>query len=689
MSDAFFKRMAEIVEANLGNEQFGVEDLVREIGLSRSQVHRKLHEATGQSISQFIREIRLQRAQELLVDGTGTASEIAFKVGFGSPTYFNKCFVEHFGYTPGEAKSKAASTSIQSNRNTHPQPHKSRLLIISALILILVSTIWIINKKILSSNVPADGTKDIKKNAIAVLYFDNISGDPSQDYLSDGVTDEIISRLTMIRGLRIPGISSVKPFKTKSIPLSEIANQLDVDIILEGSVKKSGSKLRITARLIDVPNNLTLWTEVYERNYATSDIFEIQSSIATSVARRFQLIAPPGIGSTRPPTQSIEAYDLFLRATTHTFPWGIGMPVNQLELAESQLKQAIKIDPEFARAYLDLATIFNFKYLATPEGKTKKDSIRTLVKTAIAKDPYLVEGYIELASITSSETHAANFLSAHNNLNDSTWRLLKKAYDLDPVKGLLGFGVLFSTMGNWPTSVQCFNEVIRISPDNSVALRSKAVIFASMNLPDSSQKYLALAEKSDPTSPGLAFDEIMSISLMMHKYVLNESYVKFHERVARYFQEDQQAIDYRMGIAYLFGRRYLDAEKYYKTSGYRDMDVGLLLLKTGRVDSGKLVLKQALEVRNRMKERTFLFDFVRIYAVLGQNKEAVSYLKKSISAGFRDLGWIVNDPFMDYLRDDPEYKAVLGELLDYNKRMFDEIKDLENETFDVEQLRTK
>src|SRR5688572_10860054 len=148
ISDAFFKKMAEIVEANLGNEQFGVEDLVREIGLSRSQVHRKLHEATGQSISQFIREIRLQRAHELLVDGAGTASEIAFSVGFGSPTYFNKCFVEHFGYTPGEAKDRASSTSALSNRKNLFQPGKRRLLIIGALTLGLIAVIWFIYEKI-------------------------------------------------------------------------------------------------------------------------------------------------------------------------------------------------------------------------------------------------------------------------------------------------------------------------------------------------------------------------------------------------------------------------------------------------------------------------------------------------------------------------------------------------------------
>lgn len=677
--------MAEVVEANMGNEQFGVEDLVREIGLSRSQVHRKLHEATGQSISQFIREIRLQRAHELLVDGVGTASEIAFKVGFGSPTYFNKCFVEYFGYTPGEAKDKGSSKLSTSHRKDIPEKGNQRFYIIGAIVFALIALVWLISEK--GSGKNSSGTKDIKKNAIAVLYFDNISGDPSQDYLSDGVTDEIISRLSTIRGLRIPGISSVKPFKTKSIPLSEIASQLNVDIILEGSVNKSGDRIRINARLVDVRNNHTLWTEVYERNYETSEIFAIQSSIATSVARRFQLMSTPGIESSKPPTQNIEAYDLFLRATSHVMAWGVGMPTSRHALSASQLKRAIKIDPGFAMAYLELARIYNYEYLLTPEGVTKKDSIRMLVEVAIATDPNLAEGYIELASIASSDTRATNFLVSRSKLNDSAWTLLRRAYDLDTIKGLLGFGNLFLSTGNWADAVRCYNEVIRISPGQSVALRSKAIIFGNMDLPDSSQKYLSVAQKSDPTNPGLAFDEVMNISLMMHKYVLNKNYGKFRERVVRYFQDDQQSIDYRMGLAYLFGREFGEAEKYYKTSGYRDMDVGLLLLKTGRVDSGRLVLKQALELRNRMKERVFLFDLVRIHAALGHNKEAVSYLRKTISEGFRDLGWINNDPFIDYIKDDPEYKAILAELMDYNSKMLTEIENLENEPFSVEQLR--
>ncbi|MFY0607035.1 MAG: helix-turn-helix transcriptional regulator [Cyclobacteriaceae bacterium] len=108
MNEVLLSKLNEVVMANLQNEQFSVEDLASEAAFSRSHLHRKLNQLTGQSISQFIREIRLNEGMKLLKKEVGTVSEIAFKVGFGSNTYFIKCFHEHFGFSPGEVKKKVA-----------------------------------------------------------------------------------------------------------------------------------------------------------------------------------------------------------------------------------------------------------------------------------------------------------------------------------------------------------------------------------------------------------------------------------------------------------------------------------------------------------------------------------------------------------------------------------------------------
>ena len=106
LDQAFIRKLTQIVLDNLQNENFGVNDLAREAGMSRSVIHHRLRVIKRQNISQFIREIRLKRAMELLQQQAGAASDITFKVGFGSPSYFNKCFHEYYGCTPGEAKKR-------------------------------------------------------------------------------------------------------------------------------------------------------------------------------------------------------------------------------------------------------------------------------------------------------------------------------------------------------------------------------------------------------------------------------------------------------------------------------------------------------------------------------------------------------------------------------------------------------
>ena len=123
MDRAFLQKLNSAVFANLNNEQFGAEDLANEVGLSRSQIHRKLQKINGKSITQFIREIRLQEAHRLLEEEAGTASEISCKVGFSSPTYFNRCFSEYYGYPPGEVKNKKKEISTY-NKQTENEEAK-------------------------------------------------------------------------------------------------------------------------------------------------------------------------------------------------------------------------------------------------------------------------------------------------------------------------------------------------------------------------------------------------------------------------------------------------------------------------------------------------------------------------------------------------------------------------------------
>ena len=221
MDKTFIKKLSDILENNLENEQFGVNELAESIGLSRSQLHRKLNALTGKSSSQFIREYRLQRAMIMLQNNVATASEIAYSVGFGSPTYFNTCFSEYYGYPPGEVKYRNSSTEIGNNgipgtnhvENTNPTKStselksklaKQRLIIASVLILTLVIGITYLayNSKAISNTQSQESVVSNDKS-IAVLPFKNLSDNVENQYFADGVMDDILNHLSAIQDFKV------------------------------------------------------------------------------------------------------------------------------------------------------------------------------------------------------------------------------------------------------------------------------------------------------------------------------------------------------------------------------------------------------------------------------------------------------------------------------------------------------
>ena len=147
MKEAFLQRLTEIIEQNLTNERFSVEDLAREMGMSYTKLYRLLKSTTQQTISQFIRQVRLKKANEMLVNEDITASEVAYKVGFGSPTYFNKCFHDFYGYAPGEFRKRELNNEkkLQKLRIINQSIRRNLVFILILILLLIVSALFYIN----------------------------------------------------------------------------------------------------------------------------------------------------------------------------------------------------------------------------------------------------------------------------------------------------------------------------------------------------------------------------------------------------------------------------------------------------------------------------------------------------------------------------------------------------------------
>ncbi|MDX9773720.1 MAG: helix-turn-helix domain-containing protein [Bacteroidales bacterium] len=351
--------MEELVIANLSREDFDVAELAREAGMSRSSIHRRLQKLLNQNASQFIREIRLKKAMEMLGKGVGTASEIAYRVGFGSPAYFTKCFHEYYGYPPGEAKKriieeKAEEKGIYSDVQeaaVDKLPSRRKLIIILssvaavalALALMLTGDTWA-------------RTKDM---SIVVLPFKNLSSNPDNQYMADGIMEDILNSLYHISDLRVISRTTSEHFRDTDLTSGEISRQLNARNVLEGSVRRQDDKVRITVQLIDGKKEKHIWSENYDREL--TDMLGLQGEIAKQVAGKLDAVITKNerkqIGET--PTANPEAWDYYLRAR---FLLHRANDVQRFDISSEGLKASLKYyemaiaaDSSFAEAYAGLA----------------------------------------------------------------------------------------------------------------------------------------------------------------------------------------------------------------------------------------------------------------------------------------------------------------------------------------------
>jgi TolB-like protein/Tfp pilus assembly protein PilF len=187
---------------------------------------------------------------------------------------------------------------------------------------------------------------DVINRSIAVLPFVNMSADPEQEYFSDGLSEEILNLLAQIRELKVSGRTSSFSFKGKDTPIPEIGQLLGVAHVLEGSVRKSGDRLRITAQLIETASGFHLWSETYDRDM--QDIFVIQTEIAGSISQalKMSLLGPDQAAPVAQKVASLPAYDLFLQARRLIQ----GRTRSELEAARGLLDEALALDPDYAAA---------------------------------------------------------------------------------------------------------------------------------------------------------------------------------------------------------------------------------------------------------------------------------------------------------------------------------------------------
>lgn len=366
--------------------------------------------------------------------------------------------------------------------------------------------------------------------SLAVLPLSNLTGDPQQDYFADGMTDALITDLAKIRSLKVISRTSVMQFKDAKKPLPEIARALGVDGILEGSVQRSGGRVRITAQLIRGPTDTHLWSESYERD--THDVLTLQAEVAQAVARQIKVVLTPEESSHLARARPVNpvAYELYLEGQYHYYKWR----PDEFQKAIAYFQKAIEADPTWAPAYAGLADSYGFLWmegsLPPQEALPKFDAA---LRTALEIDDTLPEVRYTLAVSAfyyrwdwgEAEREFKRALALNPNLAEAryeyAWFLTsmgrfdeglteaKRAVERDPlsVTANLALGSMYYMARQYDQAISQFRHAIELEPNDPRGYGFLAGTYEQMGL----YKEAVTARQKAMTLSGAQPEEVASL----------------------------------------------------------------------------------------------------------------------------------------------------------------------------------
>jgi TolB-like protein/Tfp pilus assembly protein PilF len=317
----------------------------------------------------------------------------------------------------------AATPSAGTAPAGHPKGLRDRILlatvltvVAAALVYFIADKVWLSKRTTVAVTEPVQSSPDAAggsptrprsaapeftppPHSIAVLPFVNMSGDPKQDYFSDGLSEELLNSLVAIRDLQVAARTSSFTFKGKNDDVADIAHKLNVGAILEGSVRKDGNRVRITAQLINASTGFHLWSQTYDRDL--KNVLALQTEIATAVTKALQatLLADAAATIEIGGTQNPAAFDAYLRGKNLA---GMGLSEEQLLARMAAFGEAIRLDPKFAKAYVGAADAqmgYAGNYAPGPEVRSWNQRARENAEEAIALAPELGEAHVSMGFV--------------------------------------------------------------------------------------------------------------------------------------------------------------------------------------------------------------------------------------------------------------------------------------------------
>ncbi|HEX7425019.1 MAG TPA: protein kinase [Terriglobales bacterium] len=453
-----------------------------------------------------------------------------------------------------------------------------------------------------------------KHQSIVVLPFTNMSSDPENEFFADGITEEIINALAQIEDLRVVARTSAFSFKGKHVDLRTVGECLNVTTVLEGSVRKSGNRLRIMAQLINVADGYHLWSERYDREL--QDIFEVQDEIAKTIGDRLKVTF--GAGRQKPlvrtGTKNLEAYQLYLKGRFH---WNKRTP-DGFQKAIEYFREAIEKDPAYALAYAGLADTYNLaSFLSVfPPGEVMPKAKAAAAK-ALETDDGLAEAHVSLGY--ASFTYDWDWTAAGRHFQQAL------AVNFSYVSNHAFYPLYLSSLGRF---------------EEAVAVAKRALDL-------------------DPASP--AVSHVLAVQLYLARQ-FDQAIQQCHKTLE---MDPNYAVAYAvLGQAYasrgLYREALPDLDKFSALSRGGAASLALLGYAHARLGDRNEALRM-LEELSALAKRSFVtaFFFAQVYAGLEDKDQAFTWLEKACEERFNRLAYVKVEALWDPLRSDPRFAELL------------------------------
>ena len=450
--------------------------------------------------------------------------------------------------------------------------------------------------------------------SIAVLPLDNLSGDPSEEFFADGMTDQLITDLAKVGSLRVISRTSVMQYKGAKKALPAIARELNVDAIVEGSVIRSGPRVRVTAQLIRARTDQHLWAETYDRDLG--DILKLQGEVADAIAQQVRAQLTPNQQSQLRLAHVVNpvAYDDYLRGRFY-FTNEYTKP-DSLRKAQHYFEDAIQKDSNFALAYAGLAD--TYVYLAFA-GALQKDLAYRSAKTALAKAVQLDDSIGE----------------AHDTLG-----VLSYVFDWD-----------------WETADREFNRAIALAPSYSCAHEDRAIFLALVGRRAEALAEIAKIDQLDYGSSAAHSETLAYYDLRDYPRLIDSS------RRALLFDANDGFQHYTLGVGYEGTGKLQEAiaeyQKAIETSGGSQQFTVALAHAYAAVGKKAEAEKILRDLESNSKATASPYTLATIYAGLGENDKALKSLEKARSEKSFQILSLKSDLLLDTLRPDPRFQDLL------------------------------